>query len=233
MATRRRTRTASTCRKCTSAIALIDTRSANRYLKRIRYGNRTPYLPELSGNDPGPHRLAPLHLDGSATGCSKSSSTTANTTRTTPKPRTMQNAWPVRNDPFSSYRAGFEVRTYRLCQRVLMFHHFPDEAGVGADCLVRSTDFTYSARRRPDRRPQSRSTRFCCQSTQSGYRRTSRAGTSRNRLPPLEFEYSEPTIRGRRSSEVDRGEPREPALRSGRQRATSGSIWTAKASPAS
>ena len=25
-----------------------------------------------------------------------------------------------------------------------MFHHFPDEAGVGANCLVRSTDFTYS-----------------------------------------------------------------------------------------
>ena len=32
-----------------------------------------------------------------------------------------------RQDPFSTYRAGFEVRTYRLCRRVLMFHHFPDE----------------------------------------------------------------------------------------------------------
>ena len=31
-------------------------------------------------------------------------------------------------DPFSTYRPGFEVRTYRLCQRVLMFHHFPDRA---------------------------------------------------------------------------------------------------------
>ena len=39
-------------------------------------------------------------------------------------------------DPFSTYRAGFEMRTYRLCQRVLMFHHFPDEPDVGADCLV-------------------------------------------------------------------------------------------------
>ena len=52
--------------------------------------------------------------------------------------------WPARHDPFSSYRAGFEVRTYRICQRVLMFHHFPGEAGVERDCLVRSTDFTYS-----------------------------------------------------------------------------------------
>ena len=39
---------------------------------------------------------------------------------------------------------GFEVRTYRLCQRVLMFHHFPDENLGTPDCLVRSTDFTYS-----------------------------------------------------------------------------------------
>ena len=52
--------------------------------------------------------------------------------------------WMRRPDPFSSYRAGFEVRTTRLCQRVLMFHHFPGAAEVGRDCLVRSTDFTYS-----------------------------------------------------------------------------------------
>ena len=52
--------------------------------------------------------------------------------------------WPVRPDPFSTYRAGFEVRTYRICQRVLMFHHFPGEVDVERNCLVRSTDFTYS-----------------------------------------------------------------------------------------
>ena len=45
-----------------------------------------------------------------------------------------------RSHPIAS---GFEVRTYRLCQRVLMFHHFPGELGVGQNCLVRSTDFTY------------------------------------------------------------------------------------------
>jgi hypothetical protein len=50
--------------------------------------------------------------------------------------------WPVRSDPFSSYRSGFEVRTYRLCRRVLMFHHFPEELGVD-DYLVRSTEFEY------------------------------------------------------------------------------------------
>ena len=50
--------------------------------------------------------------------------------------------WGIRQDPFSSYRSGFEVRTYRLCHRVLMFHHFPDELGVD-DYLVRSTEFNY------------------------------------------------------------------------------------------
>ena len=49
----------------------------------------------------------------------------------------------ARSDPFSTYRPGFEVRTYRRCHRVLMFHHFLDEPGVGADCLVSSTDLAY------------------------------------------------------------------------------------------
>ena len=47
--------------------------------------------------------------------------------------------WAVRPDPFSSHRAGFEVRTYRRCRRVLMFHHFPDlpTGEPGYDGLVR------------------------------------------------------------------------------------------------
>ncbi len=32
----------------------------------------------------------------------------------------------VREDPFSSYRSGFEIRTVRRCWRVLMRHHFND-----------------------------------------------------------------------------------------------------------
>jgi len=48
-------------------------------------------------------------------------------------------------DPFSGYRAGFEIRTYRLCRRILMFHHFPDEPGVGADCLGGSLDLAYTS----------------------------------------------------------------------------------------
>ncbi|MCA9470209.1 MAG: VCBS repeat-containing protein, partial [Nitrospira sp.] len=50
---------------------------------------------------------------------------------------------PYRCDPFSSYRAGFEIRTYRRCHRVLMFHNgIPGESGP---VLVKSTDFQYQA----------------------------------------------------------------------------------------
>lgn len=34
------------------------------------------------------------------------------------------NTWPCRPDPFSSYSMGFEIRTYRLCRNILMFHRF-------------------------------------------------------------------------------------------------------------
>lgn len=49
---------------------------------------------------------------------------------------------PVREDRFSHFRSGFDVRTLRRCQRVLMFHHF---AELGGPTLVRSTDFSYRA----------------------------------------------------------------------------------------
>lgn len=40
---------------------------------------------------------------------------------------TATGPWTLRQDPFSRYDYGFEIRTHRLCQQVLMFHHFPDE----------------------------------------------------------------------------------------------------------
>jgi hypothetical protein len=38
-------------------------------------------------------------------------------------------AWPMRQDPFSLFRSTFDVRTYPLCRRILMF----DEFGVSRD----------------------------------------------------------------------------------------------------
>jgi hypothetical protein len=97
-----------------------ETRSANRYLKRILYGNRESRLiqPDLSQLtwlfeavfDYGEHYTE-----------DDEGQPTAVYVEDTQRP------WEVRQDPFSSSRAGFEVRTYRLCQRVLMFHHFESQ----------------------------------------------------------------------------------------------------------
>jgi len=156
-----------------------ESRSANRYLKRIKYGNRTP---RQSNEDLSLRKdwLFEVVFDY------------GEHHPTNPKPNDL-GVWTVRNDPFSSYRAGFEVRTYRLCQRVLMFHHFPDEAEVGQDCLVRSTDFTYSYEQNPtDARNPIYS--LLLSVTQTGYKRNSEGGYFQKSLPPLEFTYSEANI---------------------------------------
>jgi RHS repeat-associated protein len=92
--------------------------------------------------------------------------------------------WPVRPDPFSSYRPGFEIRTYRLCRRILMFHHFPEALGT-EDSLVRSTEFRYR---------QTPIASFIDSVTQSGYIRREDGKWLKKSLPPVEFKYSEPTI---------------------------------------
>lgn len=159
----------------------VESRSAGSYLKQIRYGNRTP---RQEGEDLAQRTdwMFEVVLDYGEHEADA------------PTPNDMNN-WLCRHDPFSSYRAGFEVRTYRVCQRVLMFHHFPDETAVGANCLVRSTDFAYrNLRSNPGDEGKGDPTgTFLSSVTQAGYRRAS-SGYRRTDMPPIEFEYSLPTI---------------------------------------
>lgn len=69
-----------------------------------------------------------LTCDSPATGDPRLSSGTATTTSTprSPNPPGRGRGAP---DPFSTYLRDFEIRTYRRCHRVLMFHHFPGEPG--------------------------------------------------------------------------------------------------------
>jgi hypothetical protein len=99
--------------------------------------------------------------------------------------------WPVRLDPFSTYLAGFEMHTYRLCQRVLMFHRFSELSEE--PCLVRSTDFTYSYEDDPQD-AHSPIFSFLNSDTQSGYKRRVDGSYLGKALPPLEFTYSRPII---------------------------------------
>jgi RHS repeat-associated protein len=75
---------------------------AQRYLRRVYYGNAAPgvaadWLFEVRLD------YGDLEADGSA-----------------------GDPWPVRQDTFSSHRSGFDVRTRRLCRRILMLHHFEE-----------------------------------------------------------------------------------------------------------
>ncbi len=159
------------------------TRQANRYLKHIQYGNHTPYFPTLATNQPWP--VLPQDNAWLFEVVFDYGEHDANS----PLPLEPGKQWPVRNDPFSSYRAGFEVRTYRLCQRVLMFHHFSDELNIGRNCLVRSTDLNYSYEINPND-SQNPVFSFLVAATQTGYKRDGSGGYLSKSLPPLEFEYS-------------------------------------------
>ncbi|XYH99958.1 SpvB/TcaC N-terminal domain-containing protein [Sorangium sp. So ce1128] len=136
---------------------------ANRYLKRVRYGNTVPGDAESClfevVFDYGEHdALAPSPAESAP--------------------------WPVRQDPFSVYRAGFEIRTYRLCRRVLMFHQL-SELGE-APCLVRSLDLMYA--------DNAYLTRLAT-AIQAGYVRDPQTQAySREALPPIALTYSEPVI---------------------------------------
>ncbi|GFF22918.1 mono(ADP-ribosyl)transferase SpvB [Aspergillus udagawae] len=59
-------------------------------------------------------------------------------------PRTSEDTpWSLRQDSFSTANAGFEVRTYRLCRPLLMFHHLPEEQDYPDEVLVSSTSLMY------------------------------------------------------------------------------------------
>ncbi|MEJ2608114.1 MAG: SpvB/TcaC N-terminal domain-containing protein, partial [Anaerolineales bacterium] len=203
-------------------------RTARRYLKRILYGNRTPLL-DGNGRRPafipqqeldnmdwlfevvfdyGDGHYEELDLDPSLPEDEQHRFVLASSE--------VGAKWPVRPDSFSSYRAGFEARTHRRCQRVLVFHHIPDlpTGENGYEGLVRSTEFDYAdldygqVVSIEDELTHQGSTRFASfirSITQSGFRRDETqalvirenveyATYLKKSMPPLEFEYSKATI---------------------------------------
>ena len=196
-------------------------RAAQRCLKRIRYGATTPYFPDATPTGAETPLPAAWHFEVVLD--------YGDHDPAVPGPL-ADRAWPVRPDPFSTYRPGFEVRTYRRCRRVLMFHHFPDEPAVGVDCLVRSTDFVYSDEQAPAD-PRNPVYTFLQAVTHAGYRREG-AGYRRQALPPVEFSYSQPVIQ-RGCANPGCRQPPQPARRARRGAARGGWIWTARACPVS
>ena len=98
-----------------------------------------------------------------------------------PTTTSQQNPVPIREDRFSSFRAGFEIRTLRRCRRILMFHHF---AELGDPRLVRSTDFNYQTD--PDTRLS-----LLTVASVTGYDKDSAGIYQSASLPPVTFAYTE------------------------------------------
>lgn len=156
-----------------------SSRQRNRYLKYVRYGNTSPnrmmddWSPFSASQLPNSTWKFSVVFD-------YGEHDSENPTLAETQP------WPCRVDPFSRYLPGFEVRTYRLCRRILMFHHF---AELGKqDFLVTSTNLSYH---------ENSTLTYLTSATKVGYSASPASAspassspyTSKS-LPPLNFEYS-------------------------------------------
>jgi hypothetical protein len=160
-------------------------RTANRYLKHIYYGNR---IPLIDSNSDRPPMLDKTTIDAQIAGHQWMFNVVfdyGEHSLTDPLPNDSGN-WLYRDDPYSSYRSGWEIRTTRICKRVFSFHNFVGESGIGNDCLVSSTDFQYGV-------DTNNTYSFLEQVFYRSYRRNASGYDMRDKAP-LEFKYSQPRI---------------------------------------
>ncbi|HMO63598.1 MAG TPA: SpvB/TcaC N-terminal domain-containing protein [Ferruginibacter sp.] len=138
----------------------------NLYLERVLYGNKTP----IQFGDAFPDETDFMFQTVFDYG----------TTDTVNEPFDQINSWDFRLDAFSDYKAGFEIRTTRLCKRVLLYHQF--KGANEYDGLVRSLNFEYDTSAEQD-------FTFLKTITSYGYIKKPDGTYSYKKLPPMEFEY--------------------------------------------
>ncbi|MFA6152382.1 MAG: SpvB/TcaC N-terminal domain-containing protein [Chitinophagaceae bacterium] len=102
--------------------------------------------------------------------------------------------WDGRMDAFSDFHAGFEIRTFRRCRRVLMFHRFRElNGGASLDpVLVRSLDLSYYQDQTPNNPalPNDHAgIDYILTITQSGYYYDGSSNLIKKSLPPITVDY--------------------------------------------
>jgi len=90
------------------------------------------------------------------------------------------NEWDFREDAFSEYKSGFEIRTTRLCKRILLFHFFSELPGGSA--LVKSLNLNYNT-------TIENGFTFLISISSQGYIKKDLTNYSSKKLPDLEFDY--------------------------------------------
>ena len=142
--------------------------STNRYIWQIAYGN---YL--VDGNEHFAIRIA-FDYGGFSSD----------------KPDAPSVDWPVRPDPFSSYRSGFEIRTLRRCANILVYHCFHDQFG-GQPVLTKSLSLTYEQANAlsPPGQPAPTMSLIAAIS-ETGWRKQADGAYLARSSPPVTFKYS-------------------------------------------
>lgn len=138
----------------------------NRYLEKVLYGNKTPFK-QL-------HDAFPNETDYMFQTVFDYGEYDANV------PYKKIKDWDFRKDAFSDYKAGFEIRTTRLCKRVLLFHYFAELQGGSA--LVKSLNFGY------DTGSEANFT-YLTSITANGYIKKPDGSYSNKQMPAVEFSY--------------------------------------------
>lgn len=151
-------------------------RSRNRYLKSVLYGNRKPIYLASTESVPAADFMFEIAFDYGEH--NPSQPTTAQT-----------QPWPVRHDPFSNYRSGFELRCYRKCRRILMFHHLPDELGR-VDYLVHATVLSYDESAHASHLLSLQHVGFIATGHADVTSKAAQVAYDTASLPPLQFEYT-------------------------------------------
>ncbi|NEQ05875.1 MAG: hypothetical protein F6K37_07920, partial [Moorea sp. SIO4E2] len=140
--------------------------TANKYIEKIKYGSDSPLV---EGDDVG---QVNWHFEVVFDYGEYDISTTNVT------PYSPVGQWQNRQDPFSTYDAGFEIRTHRLCRNILMFHSF-EELGSNP-ILVHATQFHY----------QETPTVTLLKSVQSTGYRYEQGEYQTKSLPTVDFDYT-------------------------------------------
>ncbi|PSL45406.1 RHS repeat-associated protein [Chitinophaga niastensis] len=167
-------------------------RCSNTYLKRVLYGNKTPFyrgdlfLPESDFMfqlvfDYGEH-------DPTGTGFYTDINQLIPADVNLPK-----NTWAYRKDAFSHFRAGFDIRTYRSCSRVMLFHCFEELRIAAAPCLVQSLELVYNDQLQLEQTNDSiNGFSFLTRVIRKGHKlNTVTASYSSRALPPFDFTYQQ------------------------------------------
>jgi RHS repeat-associated protein len=137
----------------------------NLYLEKVLYGNKTPYK---RFGDPFPAETDFLFQTVFDFGEYNPNA-----------PYDKTKDWDFRKDPFSEYKSGFEIRTTRLCKRVLLYHFFNELPGGTA--LTKSLNCEYDT--------TGENFTFLKALTVHGYIKQANGTYTTKKLPSTEFEY--------------------------------------------